>query len=298
MQTSPTSVRSRVPQWGLRSFAALAIVSMFANRADAQVTFSASGSAAGIQSTVDAYRTALGPLNANVAGSFGSGRREINWDGVPEASATPNPLPGNFFNVNSPRGVVFSTPGTGLAVSANAGGATPILFGDIDPTYGTTFSTFSAQRIFTAIGSNVIDVNFFVAGTTTAALTRGFGAVFTDVDLANTTSLQFFSASNELLGTYYAPTGSTASGSLSFLGISFSQYLVSRVRITTGNTALGAGVTDQNGNSRDVVAMDDFIFAETIAAESVSTVPEPGTYALLAGGLLAVGMVAHRRRIV
>src|SRR2546430_15757268 len=56
----------------------------------AEIIFSASGtSPAGIQATVDAYRTDLGTLNANVAGSFGSGRREINWDGVPDALAAP-----------------------------------------------------------------------------------------------------------------------------------------------------------------------------------------------------------------
>src|SRR5437868_8958461 len=41
-------------------------------------------------------------------------RSEINWDGVPDALAAPNNLPANFFNVNSPRGVVLATPGTGL----------------------------------------------------------------------------------------------------------------------------------------------------------------------------------------
>src|SRR6266700_4015559 len=85
------------------------------------VTFSASGAnPAGIQATVDAFRTALGSLNPNVAGSFGTGRREINWDGVPDALSAPNNLPANFFNVNSPRGVVFATPGTGVQVSATA----------------------------------------------------------------------------------------------------------------------------------------------------------------------------------
>ena len=50
----------------------------------APVTFTAAGAnSAAIQTTVDSFRTALGTLNANVAGSFGSGRREINWDGVP-----------------------------------------------------------------------------------------------------------------------------------------------------------------------------------------------------------------------
>ena len=62
------------------------------------ITFSSSGSnAAAIQTTVDAYRTALGTLNPNVAGSAGSGRREINWDGVPDALSAPNNLPANFF---------------------------------------------------------------------------------------------------------------------------------------------------------------------------------------------------------
>src|SRR5438552_2129195 len=114
--------------------------------AAAPITFSASGSSpAGIQATVDAYRTDLGTLNPNVAGSFGSGRREINWDGVPDALSAPNLLPANFFNVNSPRGVVFTTAGTGFQVSANAATGIPVEFGNINPTYPSLFQTFSPQ---------------------------------------------------------------------------------------------------------------------------------------------------------
>src|SRR5207237_9567202 len=127
----------------------------------APIVFSTSGAnPAGIQTTVDAFRTALGTLNANVAGSFGTGRREINWDGVPDALSAPNNLPANFFNVNSPRGTIFSTPGTGFQVSANSGVA-PVQFGNIDATYPSSFEPFSAQRLFTPIGSNIVDVNFF-----------------------------------------------------------------------------------------------------------------------------------------
>src|SRR5947209_5562146 len=94
----------------------------------AAIVTSASGSnAASIQAAVDAFRASLGTLNPNVAGSFDTGRREINWDGVPDALSAPNALPANFFNVNSPRGVVFSTGGTGFEVSGNAGVA-PIEF--------------------------------------------------------------------------------------------------------------------------------------------------------------------------
>src|SRR5213596_844652 len=95
--------------------AGLTLVLKITTPAAAPITFSASGSSpAGIQATVDAYRADLGTLNPNVAGSFGSGRREINWDGVPDASSAPNNLPNDFFNVNSPRGAVFSTPGTAV----------------------------------------------------------------------------------------------------------------------------------------------------------------------------------------
>jgi hypothetical protein len=71
------------------------------------ITFEASGpNAAAIQATVDAFKAGLGTLNFPfVVGSFGSGRREINWDGVSEALSDPNLLPNNFFNANSPRGV-------------------------------------------------------------------------------------------------------------------------------------------------------------------------------------------------
>ncbi|HZD96466.1 MAG TPA: hypothetical protein VE133_19550, partial [Candidatus Sulfotelmatobacter sp.] len=49
----------------------------------APVVFQAAGSsAASIQSTVDAFRTAVGdPNNGNNPGPLQSGRREINWDG-------------------------------------------------------------------------------------------------------------------------------------------------------------------------------------------------------------------------
>src|SRR2546421_11701026 len=102
----------------------------------AAITFSASGpNPAGIQATVDAFRTSLGTLNPNVPGSFGTGRREINWDGVPDALSAPNNLPANFFNANSPRGVIFGTPGTGFQVGATASSGTPAGFSNINPTY-------------------------------------------------------------------------------------------------------------------------------------------------------------------
>ena len=131
------------------------------------VTFESAGAnPAAITSTRDDFRTAVGGGTvAGANGSFGGLRREINWDGVPDARPDPNPLPADFFNGNSPRGVVFSTPGTGFLVSANTGNtsSTPTLFG-----FSGTFQTFSAQKLFTAVGSNITDVRFFVPGTSIA----------------------------------------------------------------------------------------------------------------------------------
>src|SRR5262245_41564623 len=85
--------------------------------------FEASGAdPAGIQAAVNDFRNFFGggPPNPNVPGSFSGGRREINWDGVPDALADPNDLPPDFFNTTSPRGAVFFTPGTTVRVSANS----------------------------------------------------------------------------------------------------------------------------------------------------------------------------------
>src|SRR5712691_1267072 len=263
--------------------ASLMLVLNVATAAAAPITFSGSGSSpADIQAVVNAYRADLGTLNPNVAGSFGSGRREINWDGVPDALSAPNSLPANFFNVNSPRGVVFTTAGTGFQVSG-----TPVEFGNINATYPGLFQTFSLPRLFTALGSNVLDVNFFVPGTTIPALTRGFGSVFTDVDLANTTSLQFFDASNTSLGTFFVPAGPVANQSLSFLGVDFGSNIVSRVRITNGNAALGPN----EAGAVDLLVMDDFLFGEPVA------VPEASTLMLLFGGLLGLGVMWRWRNV-
>lgn len=246
----------------------------------ATVIFSASGAnAAAIQANVDAFRTALGNLNPNVAGSFGSGRREINWDGVPDAFSAPNNLPANFFNVTSPRGVVFSTPGTGFQVSADSSNptGTATQFDNIDPSYSSFFEPFSQERLFTALGSNIVDVNFFIPGSSSAAVTNGFGVVFSDVDLANITSLTFFDINNVSLGTFFAPPFA-GNGTFSFLGVLFDQAIVSHVRITNGNQILAAG-----NLTEDLVVMDDFIYGEPRLF-----VPEPSSLALLALGAAAL----------
>ncbi len=210
---------------------------------------------------VDLYRSLLGPDNGGEPGSKGSGRREINWDGVPDELAAPNLLPPAFFNGQSApraRGAVFSTPGEGLQVSARSGnpGGVPVRFGHINPSYVDVFKTFSPERMFSPLGSNVVDMTFRVPGTDQPAVSRGFGAVYADVDLEHT-AFEYFDASGSSLGRFPVPR---ANNGLSFLGVVFDSPVVAGVRIVYGNVALGPEDRGEN----DVAVMDDFIYGEPV----------------------------------
>lgn len=234
---------------------------------------------AGITPMRDAFRVAVGGgAVAGANGSFGGLRREINWDGVPEVFADPNPLPANFFNVNSPRGVVFSTPGTGFLVSANAGQASPVRFG-----FPSDFQTFSAQRLFTALGSSVTDVSFFLPGTATPAVTTAFGLIFTDAEVANSAMVQFFDQNNTLLFSQSALT--SGNQGLGFLGVvATAGESIGLVRITSGGNIISASGVLGNLND-DAVVMDDFLYAEP------TLVPEASGFVLPGLGLAVVILV-------
>jgi len=253
----------------LSSFALFALVNSVSA---AQVSRTAAGAnPAAIQSAVDQFRADLGGSNNGVGGSFATGRRELNWDGVPDNFSAPNFLPVDFFNANSPRGIVFSSKTTfgdtsAFIVSADSNNPTtsPVRFGDIDPSYSGIFTTFSAERLFIARVNNVTEVTFFIPGTSIPATVSGFGVVFTDVDQNGPTYVKYYGENGKLLGFQNAPS---ANNGLSFVGVSFNAgERVTRVEIVSGNQVLANGITD-NGTSNDLVAMDDFIYGEPRAAQ-------------------------------
>src|SRR5687767_10693285 len=51
-----------------------------------------------IDATIDEYRGLLGRDNGGAPDENASGRREIDWDAVPDEFAAPNALPSDFFN--------------------------------------------------------------------------------------------------------------------------------------------------------------------------------------------------------
>jgi hypothetical protein len=229
-----------------------------------------------IQAVVDQFRADLGTLNANTEGSVGTGRREINWDGVPNGSAAPNALPANFFNVSSPRGVILASAAATdtFMVSASTGNptATPVEFGNLDASYPASFQPFSAQRMFAATASTVTEIHFFVPGTDQPATVSGFGAVFADVDSAASTYVKAYSAAGTLLSTLAVPI---ANDGLSFAGATYDGgERVARVQMVAGNAPLAAGSPD-GGAASDKVVVDDLIFGEPSVPPQTTILAKP-----------------------
>ena len=221
--------------------------------ASAVEVFEASGATpADIQTAVDAFRNFLGPNNG-VGGTFLAAVRSI---GTVFQTLFPHRTCCRRISSTATRAVFF-TLGTGFQVSANSVNPTntPVRFGNIHPVYPALFSTFSPQRLFSALDSKITETLFFIPGTAQSATTTGFGAVFTDVNADDSTKIEYLDVNGNLLFSQNVLPGPTHRGSLSFLGVGFDTASVFVVQITSGNRILKTP-------SRDVVVMDDFIYGE------------------------------------
>jgi hypothetical protein len=235
---------------------------------EAPIVFQAAGpDGASIQGAVDEYRLELGAVNnGNTPGPLADGRREINWDGGGSTATSIAATP--FAGFLNTRGALFVTPGSGF-VQAPASGLADTFS---NPDYAAIFAAFSPVRLFSAIGSTLTVVDFFVPGSGGGlpATTRGFGAIFSDVDLPDgsgpggkhgnrkaSTLVEYYGLDGGLLYSSFVPAAPGDAG-FAFLGIVFDDARVARVRISSGSAVPGA----DDVRPRDVVVMDDFIFGE------------------------------------
>ena len=269
-----------------------------------------SGSGADATTALDAFRAAIGGVK-NTAGPEASGRREISWDGVRLDGTDANPntqvvdsghtvvIPVDRFRA---QGALFEDP---YAVSGDG-------FASVNPGTAGQFPAFSPNNTFVMqdetpyqFDDRFIGQSFTIPGTATAAGTRGFGAIFIDVEKAGSSSIEYFghdAGGHEVsLGTFAVPTG--ASGEPQFLGVLFDNPVVTDVNLTVGTNTLfnfdgtsfqSFGPENLSGNT-DLAVTDDFVFAEPTMAAAV---PEPSSYALMLAGLCLLGFAArHKTRL-
>jgi hypothetical protein len=265
-----------------------------------------SGAGADAASAFQAMQAAIGGVNNGAAEPQADGFRTINWDGVR--------LDGTDFGGNTEviiqdrlvlipedrfldRGTLYDEE---YPVSGDG-------FESANPGVAGQFPAFSPNNTFAHFGEddNEIEQSFTVPGTTTPASTRGFGAIFLDVELPDTSFIEFFSGSNSL-GRFFVEPAS--SGQPSFLGVLFDDPIVTDVELNLGNAQLFdlenntivPGPADDPQNGVDLVAVDDFLYAEPVEVESAEVrVPESSfTLAVLAVGALGIGSLIkyHQKR--
>lgn len=204
------------------------------------------------------FRQLLGN-QLNTTPGVARGRREINWDGVPDQLLNQK-LPGDFFNptgaaatVANQRGLLYSSAGNFQVSKTN--------FAEVNPVASGQFTSFSGDKSFANISSNLWEVGFEVPGQALAATVKGFGIVFSDVDLPKTVSLEFFNEDKNL-GKFFVPAKNGSN--FSFLGVYFKNEQVTHIRVTHDGQ-LDKGQNDITNNGPvDQVIMDNFLYSEPV----------------------------------
>jgi uncharacterized protein (TIGR03437 family) len=264
-----------------------------ATASSAAVTFSGVGTT-NVTNAFAAFRTAIGGAdNSTNATPQTSGRREINWDAV-QLDGTdfnnnttlliPGKLTGIPVNRFQGRGARFNRV---LAVSNDG-------FASANPTIAGQFPAFSPANTFCSFEVTKDTVFVLASAPTTVpvpAATRGFGAIFLDVEKEHTSAIEYFNGSVSL-GKFFVPKG--ANGETQFLGVLFSSPIVTRVALTTGNAevfsvsngqVIGGGAESE---TKDLVSLDDFIYAEPVLAATSTSAASYSTTAFAAESISAV----------
>jgi hypothetical protein len=210
-----------------------------------------------IANDVNTFKSSLGNLNTTTGVT--GGRREINWDAVPDSFALTN-IPNDFFNptgVNASialqRGFKYDIAGN-FRVSKNG-------FGEIKTEAIADIQPFSGTKTFANTSAFEWPVGFKVAGQNLDAAVKAFGVVFVGVNLENTSYIEPFSG-NKSLGKFYAKAYNNISRH-SFVGVRFVSSIITTVKIVHGNGIIGSNEKDiTNDGTKDLVALDDIIYSE------------------------------------
>lgn len=225
-----------------------------------------------------------------------TGHREVVWDGVPETLRNQPTFNPSFFDRSNTGtagvrgGIIFTAVGgTGSQVNDAFGGAVPdpTLVGPplhANATLGGDFSNFNVHYAgnllsftqsaqFAPLGTVTTDLTFHVAGSATPGVVSGAGIVFSSVDKANVTYLEFFDEVGNSIARVYSPAQSHGPFpypgpavadkiSYSFVGYYDPAARIARVRVVNGEVPINMGAEDLPIGTQDVVSFDDVYYSE------------------------------------
>jgi hypothetical protein len=225
--------------------------------------------------------TAIGGTKNTAPAPQNGGSRTIVWDAVK--------LDGTDFGGGSNTTVIDANKTVGIplnrfqaqgvffqevyAVSGDG-------FADVNRNVAGLFPAFTPQNVFAMFNENSIDFDFVVpsaAGVAPAlGASRGFGAIFLNSEIANASSIELFHGP-ELIDTVFVPVGTP--GQAEFLGVLYGSPIVTHVTLNLGTdtifdfngTTFSGSTTDDPAHGHNLVATDDFVYPEPVAA--VDAVP-------------------------
>jgi hypothetical protein len=219
------------------------------------------------------FETAIGGVKNTLAAPQNGGFRVINWDGVKtdgtDSAAGPN---STVVITNHTVGIPLNRfQGQGLFFGA-VYAVTNDGFTDVNPSVAGLFPAFTPPNTFAMFNDNGIDFKFVTPASPltppVSAASRGFGAIFLNVQQAGATTIQYFHGAT-LLDTLTVPVN-TLPGKAVFAGELFTNPIVTNVLLTLGQGVIfrfdGTTVTSGNPNSatNNLVATDDFVFPEPV----------------------------------
>jgi hypothetical protein len=241
------------------------------------VTFSGVGGTNTAGAAFDAltsFETAIGGSKNTATAPQSGGFRTITWDGVK--------LDGTDFGGGANTTVINMGKTVGIPLNRFQGQGTFFEqvyavsgdgFTDVNPNVTGLFPAFSPSNTFAMFNDNTIDQSFVLpsaTGTTPAlAGTRGFGAIFINNEVANTSSIEYFHGDLSL-GKFFVPVGTQ--GQPEFLGELFNDPIVTKVTLTLGTDVLfsfdgttASGTTTNSPPTHNLVVTDDFVYPEPVS---------------------------------
>jgi hypothetical protein len=252
------------------------------------------------------FEAAIGGSKNTAAVPQNGGFRVINWDGV-KVDGTDK--------VAGPNSTTVITPGHTVGIPLDRFQGSGVIFGavyavsndgfqDVNPNVGPgagdpkgLFPAFSAPNTFAMFNDNGIDFTFVDPSSPTtgpvSAASRGFGAIFLNVQQPGTT-IQYFHG-NTLIDTLNVPTSTP--GAAVFAGELFDSPEVTNVLLTLGKGVIfkfdGTTVTPGGGNSgtNNLVAVDDWVFPEPVPIVNGTNIPVSAPIGVAPGTLNAAVLV-------